>query len=402
MRMKFGSVALSAGLVVIACGAPAVQAQGAPESQTRGAPIATAMSRAGTPVAQPEAIPEAKFQGAPADPAKPEAGAAQVPGSLSPTQVAALVEVRGEKIFGSPIDHFTVSNEYRHDLWFDDLRGLGGAYVGVASDQNYTLIATARSEIAYLIDLDRQVVDLHGIYASLISVAPDPAAFMALFDGKASARRAAREAILAGFAGRPTADRTRALTFFEAQREVLAEYLQKVRNEQTGSWLADAGAYAYVRAMFASGRIRVLQGNLLGKTAMPSIARSADALGLTIKVLYLSNAEEYLFYNDGFAANVRALPAARESVVLRTIHDRFEGWESCDEGDKRWNYQVQGLLDFQRRLGDRSRGKNQNRTAMLAAAQEEGAIVRRAKGVSAIVTPPAAARGEEISLARGR
>ncbi len=165
MRMKFGSVALSAGLVVIACGAPAVQAQGAPESQARGAPIATATSRADAPVTPPVA------------------GAAQAPGALSPTQVAALAEVRGEKIFGSPIDHFTVSNEYRHDLWFDDLRGLGGAYVGVASDQNYTLIATARSEIAYLIDLDRQVVDLHGIYASLISVAPDPAAFMALLGG---------------------------------------------------------------------------------------------------------------------------------------------------------------------------------------------------------------------------
>lgn len=324
------------------------------------------------------------------------------PGSLSPTQLAALAEVRGEKIFGSPIDHFTVSNEYRHDLWFGDLRGLGGAYVGVASDQNYTLIAAARSEIAYLIDLDRQVVDLHGIYAALIAAAPDPAAFMALLDGKASARRAAREAILAGFAGQPSADRTRALAFFEAQRELLVEYLQKVRTDQAGSWLADANAYTYVRSMFAAGRIRVLQGNLLGKTAMPSIAASATALGLPIKVLYLSNAEEYLFYGDAFAGNVRALPAAPDSVVLRTIHDRFEGWESCGEGDKRWNYQVQGLLDFQRRLGDRGRGKNQNRTAMLAAAQEEGAIVRRAKGVSAIVVPPVAGRGEEISLARGR
>lgn len=291
--------------------------------------------------------------------------------------------MREERIHGSPIEHFTISNEYRHDLWFSYLRGLGGAYVGVASDQNYTLIAAARSEYAFLVDLDRQVVDLHALYAALIAAAPDPTAFLALFAETASARRAAREAIATAMGGRTTADRSRSLSLFETHRVVLADYLKKVQT-QTGSWLADAEAYSYVRTMFTTGRIRVLQGDLAGRSTMASIAASSRALDVPVKVLYLSNAEEYLFYGDRFATNVRALPIAADSVVLRTIHERFAGWESCGEGDRRWNYQVQALTDFQRRLGDRARGKNHDRTTMLADALAEGAVQRVARGVSVI------------------
>lgn len=399
MTLVFWRVALGAGLLA-SCGAPEVQAHVAVTEQIPVMAQAQAQTVAAAPAPAPVVrAPESDNRAAVVT--TPSSPPSSTPGPLTPEQTAALALVQDERIYGSSIEHFPISNEYRHDLWFGDLRGLGGAYVGVASDQNYTLIATARSEIAYLIDLDRQVVDLHAVYAALIAAAPDPESFMALVDGKASARRDARAAILARLAAAPAKDRNRALQFFEERREQLAEYLTKVRTQQTGSWLADPDAYAYVRAMFAAGRIRVVQGNLMGPKSMASIAASAGALGLAIKVLYLSNAEEYLFYNDKFAGNLRALPGAPDSVVLRTIHDRFEGWESCGGGDGRWNYQVQGLLDFQRRLADRGRGKVQNRTTMLAAAEAEGSIVRRARGVSAIVTRPVASQGEEISPGRG-
>ncbi|WAS93912.1 LIC_10091 family protein [Nannocystis punicea] len=286
----------------------------------------------------------------------------------------------------TPLEHFTVSNEYRHELWFPFVRELGGVYVGVASDQNYTLLAAARSELAFLVDIDREVVDLHRIYAALIAAAPDPAAFLALFEPRD--RRAAHEAIAAGLASDTRDQRSRAQALFEAQRESLAVYLQRVREEQTGSWLADPAAYTYVREMFAAGRIRVHQGNLTGRTTMVDIAAAARALALPVTVLYLSNAEDYLFYTDRFAANVAALPGEARSVLLRTIHDRFSGWESAGEGDARWNYQVQALPDFQRRLGDRTHGRNQDRTSMLAAAVAAGAVERKARGLSAIALNP--------------
>lgn len=317
---------------------------------------------------------------------------------LTPSQAAALERVRSERLFVTPFEHFTVSNEYRHALWFPFVRELGGVYVGVASDQNYTLLAAARSEFAFLVDIDRQVVDLHRIYAALIAAARDPAAFLALFEVRA--RGAAHEAIAAGLASDSQDQRARALALFEAQREALVVYLQRVREEQAGSWLADPAAYTYVRKMFAAGRIRVLQGNLTGRTTMADIAAAARALASPVTVLYLSNAEDYLFYTDRFAANVAALPSDARSVLLRTIHDRFPGWESA-EGDARWNYQVQALPDFQRRLGERSHGRNQDRTSMLTAALAAGAVERKARGVSVIALHTATpSGGGDLLMAR--
>ena len=39
--------------------------------------------------------------------------------------------------------HFLKSNERRHDLFFSALRGIGGGYLGVGADQNFTLAAIA-------------------------------------------------------------------------------------------------------------------------------------------------------------------------------------------------------------------------------------------------------------------
>ena len=309
------------------------------------------------------------------------------PGPLDAGQRASLLAGAEERII-SKREHFTVSNEYRHDLWFPYLRGLGGVYVGVASDQNYTLMAVAGSEIGYLIDLDRQVVHLHRVYMALIAASEDPEVFLGRFGGGAAVRAETQALLVAGLSDLSERDRAAALAFVDENREALRDYLTTVRNTKRGeqgvTWLADPTLYQYMRRMVAGGRLRPINGNLAGKTAMATIAAGARALGQSVKLLYLSNAEEYLYYTPDFVANVRALPAEPTSVVLRTIHDRFEGWESCGEGDRRWNYHVQPLMDFQARLGDR---KNTARTAMLARANAEKVIDRVARGVSVFKSP---------------
>jgi len=293
---------------------------------------------------------------------------------------AALLAGPEERII-SHREHFTVSNEYRHDLWFPYLRGLGGAYIGVASDQNYTLMAVARSEVGYLLDLDRQVVRLHRVYMALIAASPQPDQFLARFDERAEAET--RGLIEAGLSDMSPREREAAQRFVADNRAALREYLGTVhasrRGDQGVTWLSDPELYAYIRRMVAGGRLRPINGNLAGKTAMATIAASTRELGLAVKLLYLSNAEEYLFYTPDFVANVRALPVVADSVVLRTIHDRFVGWESPGDGDRRWNYQVHRLEDFQTRLADR---KNSSRTSMLERATAEGVISRVTKGVS--------------------
>jgi hypothetical protein len=342
----------------------------------------------------------------PVEPAKPVAAAkpVEVPvaaaaeekpagglAALTEAEKAAFLAGDEERIF-SKREHFTISNEYRHDLWFPYVRDLGGVYVGVASDQNYTLMAVARSELGYLIDLDRQVVHLHRIYMALIAASPDPDAFLARFGAASAVQRETRGLLEAALADMSPRDRFDALAFLDANRDALREYLKTVRNTRRGeqgvTWLADPALYDYVRQMVAGGRLRPINGNLLGKKAMATIAASVGALGKQVGILYISNAEEYLYYTPQFATNVRALPAAANGVVLRTIHDRFEGWESNGDGDKRWNYQVQPLDDFQARLADR---KNNSRDAMLARANKEGVIERVMRGVSVFKKKPAPA-----------
>jgi hypothetical protein len=322
---------------------------------------------------------------APAEPTPAVAAERGLP-PLSAEQRATLLAGAEERII-SRREHFTVSNEYRHDLWFPYLRGLGGVYVGVASDQNYTLMAVAGSEVGYLIDLDRQVVHLHRMYMALIAASPTPDEFLARFDAAAQADTAAL--LQAGLSDMSDGDRAAALKFLATNREALRAYLGTVhaskRDGQGVTWLSDPALYEHMRRMVAGGRMRPINGNLAGKTAMATIAAGARALELPVKILYLSNAEEYLFYTDDFVANVRALPVEPGSIVLRTIHDRFVGWESCGDGDKRWNYQVQPLVDFQARLDDR---KNNARTQMLARAEKAGVIARVARGVS-VFKPPA-------------
>ena len=311
---------------------------------------------------------------------------------LAPLDAAAraVLAAGAEERIISRREHFTVSNEYRHDLWFPYLRGLGGVHVGVASDQNYTLMAVAGSEIGYLIDLDRDVVRLHRSYMALIAASPDPEGFLGRFDAGAQAETLAL--IEAGLADMPADDRAAAKKFVVDHREALRAYLGEVRapsEHHAGTWLSDPELYEHMREMVAGGRLRPINGNLAGKTAMKTIAAGARALGLPVKTFYLSNAEEYLSYTAAFVDNVRALPGDAGSVVLRTIHDRFTGWEDCGQDDRRWNYQVQPLADFQERLGDR---RNNARTAMLARAVEQGAIDRVARGVSVFKRPAAELR----------
>lgn len=331
------------------------------------------------PVAQPAPASAPAPGDSPERPPAPAPEAAGLP-PLSAAGRAALLAGPEERIV-SRREHFTVSNEYRHDLWFPYLRGLGGAYVGVASDQNYTLMAVARSEVGYLLDLDRQVVRLHRVYMALIAASPGPDDFLTRFDEAVQAET--RALIEAGLSDMSERDRIDAQRFIEDNRAALREYLGTVRasrrGEQGVTWLSDPELYTYIREMVAGGRLRPINGNLAGKTAMATIAASARELGLAVKLLYLSNAEEYLFYTPEFVANVRALPVVPDSVVLRTIHDRFVGWESPGDGDRRWNYQVHTLEDFQLRLADR---KNSSRTTMLARAADEGVISRVARGVS--------------------
>ena len=285
--------------------------------------------------------------------------------------------------------HYVKSNEIRHDVWFPYLKDLGGAYVGVASDQNYTLIAAARADLVFLMDIDRRVVDLHQIYGILLGVSEDAETLVNRFEsGQASDTVAILEEALADI---DESERRRFIRSYKGSRETVYRNLRLVLTRKhdgaPSSWLSDPAMYEHIRKLWMAGRVRTMGGDLTGENTLQTVGRVAADLGIKIRVLYLSNAEEYFRYVPSYVANIKALGGDERSIVLRTIYSK--DWVHADA---LWGYQVQPLLDFQSRLDD---GKNRSRNPMLRLAEQDGTLQRitAVSGLSLLNIPEASAAG---------
>lgn len=284
--------------------------------------------------------------------------------------------------------HYIKSNEGRHDVWFPYVADLGGAFIGVGSDQNYTVLAAQKAEYALLLDIDPRIADLHHVYEVLIEASEDPATLHARWhaDNKDESIALLEEA----FADVDAAKKKRYLREYRAARETVWRHLRHVikrdRDGQNTSWLSNPEMYAHVRTMFLNDRIRVQPGDLTGPKTLRAFGAVVEKLGTKVRVLYLSNAEEYFTYTSDYRENVRSLPADDKSITLRTIYNKE--WEHADS---LWNYQVQPLQDFQARLEQK---KNGGRNAMIRYADREDGVLERTtdvKGLSRIaMTAPGA------------
>jgi hypothetical protein len=123
------------------------------------------------------------------------------------------------------------------------------------------------------------------------------------------------------------------------------------------TWLTDGKLYGRIRRLALRGRIRALRGDLNGPRTLCGIGEAAKRMGVIIRILYPSNAEEYKVfrpYKWTFRRNVRNLPADSRSLVLRTYTfspSRLpwpKGWKGVSKVG--FHYNAQPLLGFQRLL----------------------------------------------------
>lgn len=281
--------------------------------------------------------------------------------------------------------HYIQSNETRHDLFFPYIEGIGGAFIGVGSDQSFTMVAHARSELLFMLDIDTRVVDLHRIYEILVPRADSPQALVDMF---LEANEATTTAVLEeAFAAEDDARRKKILGGFRVGRETVYRHLVRVigreRDGTPSTWLSDPDKFAHMQKLYRAGRVRVMTGNLAGGSSMRTAAAACEALGVPVRVLYMSNAEEYFKYTPDFIANIEAMPIDDKSVVLRTIYNK--NWVHADL----WAYQVQPLEDFRTRLGDR---KNRSRNPMLFYAGKEVDRTPGPEGLSLVAIEPRGAQ----------
>lgn len=297
--------------------------------------------------------PEASEPDVPtASPAEPDTPPAPDPLDTVATELRALAADPAPEHTTNDV-HYLVSNERRLDLFRPELDELGGVMLGVGSDQNYVMAAWSRTELLVIVDFDQQVVDLHGIHGALMAAAPTVDEYRRLWseDGASDAHAALRDA----FRG---AARRERLALYDAAREIVDRRLRKLarRYEQLGihSYLDTPEQYRFVADLHAKGRVVALRGDFTREGLLREVARVLQAHGQALKVLYLSNIEQYFAYRRPFKANMLALPFDEETVVLRTLPGRPAGFHYIvQRGDdfhawmrtpKVWSvYRIRGL-----------------------------------------------------------
>jgi hypothetical protein len=215
--------------------------------------------------------------------------------------------------------HYVSSNERNLEAFHPRIAGLGGAYLGVGTDQGYLMIGWTRAELAWLIDYDPVVLDIHAIYHALLGEAETPEAFLELWRKEHKPR-----AIAALHARYTPRDARRRELLYRRYRAQIARRLDLLRTTTAAAavatFLSDAAQYAHVRELVRGRRVRALLADLTREGALRDIGEAARALAVPIRVIYFSNAEEYWqTLPEAFRGNVLALPVDERSVVLRTL-----------------------------------------------------------------------------------
>lgn len=324
------SVVGTLGALGLLLAAPAAEAQAPGESAAGAAPAAAAAAAAPDPAIavsvppKPLTADEATiFDGLPVDP---------VPPKLNATRP----DLEGR--------HYLWCDEANLQLFYPHIKDLGGGYMGVGSDQAYLFVGWMKPRFAWLTDYDPWIVWLHKSYAAFFAEAETPEAFVALWDPKhAKASRALLDRV---YADEP--DRKRIVFVFRQAHRVVHRRLRRLRRKmeraKVPSYVTDAEDYAFVRAMVGNGRVSPRRVNLLAAEGMKGVAAEARALGIPIRVLYMSNAESYWRYGEPFRENIAAQPFDERSLILRTV-------ASKNVNDD-YHYNMQPGQNFQRWLAE--------------------------------------------------
>lgn len=228
-----------------------------------------------------------------------------------------------EKLLGITEDfvgrHYITGDEWNPQLWLPFIKDLGGGYVGVGSDQAYLFLGWVRPDFAWFIDYDPMVVALHAVYRAFFLEAETPDAFLRLW--APGQQNEALDRLAHHYATDPRLKLYRDL--YNHNRGNIHYRLnllrKKLDKDKVAFYLNDAATYTFVREMVRSGRVRPMSANLLEKAGLVGIAESARKLGVSIRALYLSNAEEYWPYGEQFRTNIKSLPFDDKTRILRTL-----------------------------------------------------------------------------------
>jgi hypothetical protein len=267
--------------------------------------------------------------------------------------------------------HYWVSNEHNHQLWYPSIDGVGGALIGVGTDQNYLLAGWARSSVLILMDFDSKIPVIHEVYAYMFSISATPEEFhnrwsrvyhedsaeklkvyfTALMTPKAQEEARSKKLddtkskrYIKRRVSRLVQER---VNIYKMTRGLLWRRLGKTKKKylqlKIPTFLSDQDQYDHIRSLWAGGRVLAIRGDLTAEYTMLDIAKALTEMGEQLNVLYLSNAEQYFKLPPSYRRNIIAQPWGEKSVALRTM-----GWGSLGffDEDEQYHYNVQLGANF--------------------------------------------------------
>lgn len=310
-----------------------------------------------------------------------------LPASLTPAQFWKLSADLSE-----PDGYFRsenlVSNEHTYQYVIPALKKAvapGGAYLGVAPDQNFTFMAAIRPSIAFILDIRRGNLLEHLMYKALFELSTDRADFVSRLFSKprpagltattsvydlfsAYARVATSETLyrknLAAMRTHLTRTRGFPLTADDWQQlETIyfaffwdgpsLRYTSNPNGMPSGrgasiintrfpsyeeliiqtdwegtprSYLANEDNFRFIKSLQQKNLIIPVIGNFAGTKSLRSIGRYLRERRTPVTAYYVSNVEQYLYQDqlfDAFARNVATLPVDRRSTFIRSVSTRF-------------------------------------------------------------------------------
>ena len=287
----------------------------------------------------------------------------RLPPSLSDADFWKLIETLSEPAGKFDLSENLVSNEPLFVENVRHLRRMGGAYIGVGPEQNFSYIARVRPEMAFVVDIRRENLNLHLLYKALFELANDRVEFVSLLFSRprpgglgrsssvdeifqrfemAIASREQRDRTVALVGDRLTGTRRLPLTesdfaymsrvidaFFadgpaihfwrakpvdpEAIRPSYRELMtaRDVTGQQR-SFLVSEDDFAFIKALHTKNLIVPVVGDFGGSMALRSIGDYVRQRGSAVRAFYASNVNVYLTrqQSQAFCTNLTALPAA--------------------------------------------------------------------------------------------
>jgi len=282
-----------------------------------------------------------------------------------------------------------VSNEQTYGRVVDRLQPLGGAYIGVGPEQNFSYIARTRPRWAFIVDIRRDNMLQHLLLNAILAHAESPLGYLCLLFSRPlpSDHTRSSESGTADLVER-LEERPPSPALFERNLELLLEYIEEIglalspgdeatiremygaffrfqldlrfqsygrpmlsRNPTYGdlllerspegedaSFLASSADYSFVRRLAREGRLVPVVGDLAGDHALQAVGRFLRERGETVSTFYTSNVEFYLLGSGryrSFVENVRALPITASSLFIRSYfdygrpHPTSDGRERC-------------------------------------------------------------------------